>query len=140
MTVYTYGEEQLLCLVVQNPWARTSHPEKGTRKYSDSAQNHKILHSEGTYTSFKQRTSLTCMTLLNNSCPLNMAVKLLRKVYQVCWKNTIILNQLSMHESIPNQHFFPEGYRQLGQLQGAYRMLLFPCLCSFHPCPQECQP
>lgn len=47
---------------------------------------------------FRQHTSLTCMTLLNNSCPLNIAVKSLRKVCRSVWKHWFYcINILCIH-------------------------------------------
>lgn len=73
--MYAYGGENALFQEVQNLWAWISHPE--TKPYEDI----QTMLSNGTrcIMRFKQRTSLTCMTLLNNSCPLNIAVKIIKE-------------------------------------------------------------
>lgn len=90
--------------------------------------------------SWSKHTSLTCMTLLNSSCPLNIAVISLRKLYQRHIETMKFYWINISHTHIQINPHFGKGYRQLGLLQGACRMLLCPCLCFSRPCPPECQP
>lgn len=85
--MYTYGEEQQLqqqlCQVVQNLWEEIFHPEENKKQTKKSHINPFTLLSEHNLIQstvrFGQHTSLTCMTLLNNSCPLNIALKIIKE-------------------------------------------------------------
>lgn len=77
--------------------------KKGPHKGSQSVlSNHDVIQWTQ---KFRQHTSLTCMTLLNNSCPLNIAVKSLRKVGRRHLKKLILLHYHSMHTPRISQHF-----------------------------------
>lgn len=96
---YTYGGEQRqLAQVVQNLWAEISHPVKANKCTQNMCSSYNVSQCA---VRFRQHTSLTCMTLLNNSCPLNIAVQSLRNVYQMGFKWTAYACT-----EIPMQHSF----------------------------------
>lgn len=126
--VFAYGEEQVLSQEVQNLWAWTSHPI--ARQYKIVLSLLPTYNVARCIMRFRKHTNFTCMTRLNNSCPLNIAVKQLRKLLQRGFQAYGLIKLTTGQK----------GYRQLGLLPGAYQMSLCPCLCFSRPCPPECQP
>lgn len=118
----------MLSQEVRNLWAWTSHPI--ARQYKIVLSLLSIHNVARCIMRFRKHTNFTCMTRLNNSCPLNIAVKQLRKALQRGFQAYDLIRLTTGQK----------GYRQLGLLPGAYQMSLCPCLCFSRPCPPECQP